>query len=245
MKTYTATFALVFSALSSMAFPSGSELTVELVGHRPNSIIVLNGVTYNSVTNALYLNGLAPGNYPVQIIRPSHWGGHGVTFSGTIRIPQRSSVFALITPTGMKVDAQPLANHGPSYWNGQVGHTNMNGNGGFVSMHPNGRPVEPIVCAPVVIGMHPAAFSQALETVRSQWFDADRVRVAKQIIRTNGASSQQIVELMRLMDFESSRLDLAKFGYQFVGDPQNYFIVNDVFWFSSSVRELDRFISGC
>lgn len=246
MKTFTSTFALVLSAALSMAFPQGSELTVELVGHRPQSIIVLNGRTYTSASNALYVNGLAPGNYPIQIVRPSHWGGQGVTFSGTIRVPQRSSVLAIITPTGMKVDAQPLAYNGPSYWDGQNGHhQNPNGNGGFVSMRPNGRPIEPVVCTPIVLGMHPEVFSRAMETVRSQWFDSDCVRLAKQIIRTNGASSQQIADLMRLMDFESSRLEVAKFGYQYVADPENYFIVNDVFWFSSSIRELDRFISGC
>lgn len=248
MKTFTTTLALIFSATLLMAFPHGSELTVEVVGHRPNSQIVLNGQTYNSMNNTLRLEKLAPGDYSVQVLRPTHWGEQGVVFSGTIRVPQRSSVFAKITPNGMKVNAEPLAYNGPNYWDGQtaVHHPNPNGNGGFVSMHPtNSRPVEPVVCAPIVIGMRPEVFNSALASVGSQWFDQDRVRVAKQIIRTNGASSQQIRELMKLMSFESSRLEIAKFGYRFVGDPQNYFTVNDVFWFSSSVRELDRFISGC
>lgn len=247
MKTFTTTLALIFSATLLMAFPRGSELTVEVVGHRPNSLIVLNGQKYNSMNNTVTLDGLAPGDYPVQVLRPTHWGDQGVVFSGTIRVPQRSSVFAKITPNGMKVDAQPLAYNGPSYWDGQNGHhhQNPNGNGGFVSMHPQHQPIQPVVCPPVIIGMHPDVFNRALASVESQWFDSDRVRVAKQNIRTNGASSHQIAEIMKLLSFESSRLEIAKFGYQFVGDPENYFIVNDVFWFTSSVRDLDRFISGC
>lgn len=96
-----------------------------------------------------------------------------------------------------------------------------------------------------MVGMSPQAFNAALRAIQNQAFDADQVRMAKQIIRTNAVSSQQIAEMMRLMSFESSRLELAKFGYNFVADPQNYFVVNDVFWFSSSIRELDRFINRC
>lgn len=230
-----------------MAFPRGSELTVEVIGHRPNSLIVLNGQTYSSTNNAVHLEGLMPGDYAVKVLRPSYWGSQGVLFAGTIHVPHFSNVQARITPNGMKVDAQPLAHGRPNYWDDQCGTAtqNPNGNGGFVSLLPhNQRPVEPIVCAPAVIGMHPDVFERALQSIRAQAFDSDQIRVAKQVIRANGASSHQIAEIMRVLSFESSRLEIAKFGYQFVGDPQNYYIVNDVFWFSSSVRELDRFING-
>ena len=253
MKTFTTTLALVLTAMVTMAFQRGSQLTVEVLGHRPNSMIVINGQQYNSLQNVVHLDGLMPGQYPIQVLRPTHWGNNGVVFSGTIQVPNRSSVRAVITRNRMKVDARPLAhNHGGSYWDGNGhGHgtthiPNPNGNGGFVSTLPHHQPVvEPVVCPPAFIGMHPNAFADALEVIRSQTFDSDQVRVAKQIIRTNRVSSQQVAEIMRLMSFESSRLEIAKFGYAFVADPANFYIVNDVFWFSSSVRELDRFINRC
>lgn len=233
-----------------MAFNAGSQLTVEVLGHRPNSLIVINGQQYNSVQNVIRLNGLMPGNYPVKVLRPSHWADHGVVFNGVIHVPQRSDVRATISHRGMQVDATPLAHHhGSSYWNGNHhGHgvthiPNANGNGGFVSTIP--QHPQPVSCPPTYIGMNPNAFSNALRAIENQTFDSDQVRLAKQIIRTNRISSQQIAQIMELMSFESSRLAIAKFGYQFVADPQSYFVVNDVFWFSSSVRELDRFISGC
>jgi hypothetical protein len=251
MKTFTTTLALVLTATVMMAYPSASRLTVELAGHRPNTMILIDGQTYNAANNLVRLEGMMPGDHQVQLMRPSSWRDHGVLFKGVIRIPQRSDVLAVITPQGMKVKAQPMAHHGGSYWDGNGSHgngatvtPNANGNGGFVSMLPHHQPVfEPVVCAPVVIGMHPDVFASALRSIELQSFDSDQVRVAKQIIRTNGASSHQIAQIMELLSFESSRLEIAKFGYQFVGDPENYFIVNDVFWFSSSVRELDRFIN--
>jgi hypothetical protein len=251
MKTFTTTLALVLTATGLMAYPSASRLTVEVAGHRPNTVIIIDGQTYNSSNNLVRLEGMMPGDHQVKLMRPSSWADHGVLFNGVIRVPQRSDVLAVITPQGMKVNAQPLAHHGGSYWDGHGGHgngatvtPNANGNGGFVSILPHPRPIEPIVCAPVVIGMHPDVFASALRSIKLQSFDSDQIRVAKQIIRQNGVSSHQMVEIMELLSFESSRLEIAKYGYQFVGDPENYFVVNDVFWFSSSVRELDRFING-
>lgn len=251
MKTFTTTLALVFTATVMMAFPRGSKLTVEVVGHRPNTLILVNGQKYSSTHNTVQLDGLHPGEYSVKLLRPSYWGNQGLIFKGVIRVPRRSDVLAKISPRGMKVDAQPLAHAGGSYWdahggNGNVSHhtPNQNGNGGFVSLQPYHQPVvEPVVCAPVYIGMHPDVFASALRSIELQSFDSDQIRLAKQIIRTNGASSNQIAQIMKLVSFESSRLEIAKFGFQHVGDPENYFIVNDLFWFSSSVRELDRYIN--
>ena len=79
-------------------------------------------------------------------------------------------------------------------------------------MLPHNEPVvEPIVCSsPVMInGMHPDQFASALRSIELATFDSDQIRVAKQIIRRNGASSQQIAEIMRVLSFESSRLKIT------------------------------------
>jgi hypothetical protein len=47
---------------------------------------------------------------------------------------------------------------------------------------------------------------------------------------------------MSLFNFESSRLEFAKFAYGYTYDLGNYFIVNDAFNFESSISELDRYI---
>lgn len=254
MKTFTTTLALVLTATVMMAFPRGSKLTIEVMGHRPNTLIVLNGQKYNAMSNVVKLEGLNPGEYPVKILRPTYWGDQGVVFTGVIKVPHLSDVTALITRRGMKVNAVPLAHYGGSYWDqdgGQGGHghgpyhtPNSNGNGGFVSMNPYHLPVvEPVVCPPVYLGMSPDVFASALRSIDLATFDSDQIRVAKQVISRNGASSDQVAEIMKQLSFESSRLEVAKFAFQFVADPENYFVVNDVFWFSSSIRELDRYIN--
>ncbi|MGB0369235.1 MAG: hypothetical protein ACPGD8_07500, partial [Flavobacteriales bacterium] len=116
MKTFTTTLALVLTATVMMAFPRGSRLTIEVMGHRANTLIVIDGQKYNAMNNIVELSGLQPGKYPVKVLRPTHWGDHGVVFTGMIKVPNRSDVTALITRRGMKVNAVPLAHHGGSYW---------------------------------------------------------------------------------------------------------------------------------
>jgi hypothetical protein len=92
--------------------------------------------------------------------------------------------------------------------------------------------------------MAPNTFASLMNTVAAQGFDSNRLASAMQGIRMNGATSVQVADLMGLLSFESRRLELAKFAYAYVADPQNYFVVNDRFSFSSSVRELNRHMHG-
>lgn len=92
--------------------------------------------------------------------------------------------------------------------------------------------------------MHASAFQNLKHAINNAWFDRSRLQIAKQAIAANGISARQVLELMYLLDFESSRLDLAKFAYEFTFDRQNYFVVNNGFDFDSSIGHLNRFIYG-
>ncbi len=248
MKTFTSTLAFVLSAVLMMAHPPASQLQISLSGHRPNSIIVLDGQQYVSANNFVFIQQLAAGNHTLQVLRPGAWGNQGVLFSGNINVPVASHVVATVGRGGMKVGATPLAHQGPSYWDGYqnppgaILHTPHQH---YTPQPPPQLQVGPGFCGtPPAQGMYPEVFSRLVHTIKAHSFDSDQLRVAKQGVRMNGVTSEQMRELMQLMSFESTRLELAKFGYEFVADPGNYFIVNDVFWFSSSVSELDRFVNG-
>jgi hypothetical protein len=242
MKTITTSLSFVLSLGLAMALPPASQIQISLNGHRPNSIIVFDGRTYSSAGNIVFIEHVTPGNHTLQVLRPTAWGHQGVLFSGNVRVPVASHVVATLGRHGLQVGSTPLAHEGPSYWDecedlpGAIVHDPYD-------HYP--QPSGPGFCGtPPVQGMRPEVFGQLVRTIEAQSFDSDQLRVAKQGIRLNGVTSAQMRELMELMSFESTKLDLAKFGYQFVADPGNYFVVNDAFWFSSSVSELDRFISN-
>jgi len=87
-------------------------------------------------------------------------------------------------------------------------------------------------------------YNQMLNNVKSQSFDDTQLKVAKQIITGRCLTVQQVKGLAETFNFEQSRLDFAKFAYAYTHDKGNYFQVNEVFDFDSSVEELSDYTAG-
>jgi len=85
-------------------------------------------------------------------------------------------------------------------------------------------------------------FSSAKSSISSKSFDDTRLTVAKQIVDANCLTAQQVKEIMLLFSFEDSRLDFAKYAYNKVTDPNNYYKLNDAFTFESNVDELNNYV---
>ena len=66
--------------------------------------------------------------------------------------------------------------------------------------------------------------------------------LAKQITKSNCLTAEQVKQLTMLFDFESGKLEYAKFAYAYCYDLGNYYKVNDAFDFESSIKELDEHI---
>jgi hypothetical protein len=81
-------------------------------------------------------------------------------------------------------------------------------------------------------------------SISSKSFSETMMTVTKQGVKGRCLSTGQVIELMSLFSFEKDKLDLAKYLYDFTGDRQNYYRVNDVFSFSSSISELNNYIEN-
>jgi len=92
------------------------------------------------------------------------------------------------------------------------------------------------------IPMNASNFSNAKKSIASKSFDESRLTIAKQIIGSNCLLCSQIKELLELMSFESTKLDLAKFAWHHTLDKGNYYLLNDAFTFESSISELNKYI---
>ncbi len=104
------------------------------------------------------------------------------------------------------------------------------------------RPVPGPVGPPPCI-VNADEFGQIKETISKESFNSTKLTLAKQIIRSkNCFTTMQVSEMVRLFSFEDSRLELAKFAYDFTIDKENYYKVADAFSFSSSKEELMRFL---
>ncbi len=87
-------------------------------------------------------------------------------------------------------------------------------------------------------------FSQALTTIKNQSFAETQVKTAKQVANVNCVSVDQIIQIVNTFSFEENKVDFAKYAYDHCTDPKNYFKINDVFSFSSSVDELSDFVQS-
>jgi hypothetical protein len=85
-------------------------------------------------------------------------------------------------------------------------------------------------------------FKSALQSIKSKSFEDSKEQLASQIVKSNCLSSEQIRDVMKVFDFEETRLDFAKKSYSYVFDPNAYYKVNDAFEFELSIEELDEYL---
>lgn len=90
--------------------------------------------------------------------------------------------------------------------------------------------------------MGPADFQRAKQTIHNADFDDDKLTIAKQVLGMNCLTVEQVKQIGMLLDFEDSRLEFAKFAWGRTFDQGNYYILNDMFDFSSSIEELNEYI---
>ena len=87
-------------------------------------------------------------------------------------------------------------------------------------------------------------FNSLRSQVRARYFDSSRMTVAKQACRYNCMTSDQIRDLCKEFAYESSRLDFAKYAFEYCYDRYRYYIVGQAFTYSSSVDQLNRYITN-
>ncbi len=92
--------------------------------------------------------------------------------------------------------------------------------------------------------MSNAMFASAKNTIEDADFENTRITTAKNIIGANCLTTEQVMAICKLFDFEHSKIELAKFAYSHTYDKANYFKVNTVFEFDSSKQELNKYVQG-
>jgi Domain of unknown function (DUF4476) len=90
--------------------------------------------------------------------------------------------------------------------------------------------------------MDDASFAKAVQNVSSKGFDETKLATAKQIIKANCFTSEQVKTMLSAFGFEETKLDFAKFAYDYCFDTNNYYIINDAFGFDSTIEELNEFL---
>jgi len=110
-----------------------------------------------------------------------------------------------------------------------------------LSIAPQVAPV-PVV---VLCEVSNSDFNDIQQRIAALSFDHNKMPMAKEIIRAKACfTSYQIRELVRLLDFEDSKLSLAKYAHDYCIDRQNYYIISDAFSFPNTKNQFTAFLSG-
>lgn len=91
--------------------------------------------------------------------------------------------------------------------------------------------------------MNQNSFENLVELLSEEWFDSRRLATAKNAIKNNTFSAEQVKQLIETFTFESSKLEIAKFSYDHTIDKENYYIIFSTLNYNSSVNELEIWIN--
>lgn len=156
---------------------------------------------------------------------------------------------------GRGTDGHASGNGG--YNGGNSGYPNDNGgyspgNGPTNGYDPNGA-YDP---APSGAGYYPGAAVSSYRTlpphdvdalvqaVQQHPFEASKLSTAKEALSQSSIQADDLKRLLRSLDSEASRVELAKFAYPHVADRQNFYRVYEVFDFDTSAQEVQQAVTA-
>lgn len=89
-----------------------------------------------------------------------------------------------------------------------------------------------------------AKFNEALEIIQKDEIQSSKMSLAKKVITDNCLSTRQLRDLLSSLDYESDKVELAKFAWPQVYDQENFFMLNDVFTYPNTIEDIERFIKS-
>lgn len=102
----------------------------------------------------------------------------------------------------------------------------------------------PVPVAPVCV-VTDSDMNSIISSIKNLNFSSTKISTAKQIIQGKKCFTvSQMKSIVNLMDFEGDKLEVAKFGFDYTIDPQNYYQMTDVFDFENSSFNLLEFLKG-
>jgi len=88
-------------------------------------------------------------------------------------------------------------------------------------------------------------FSDMLQSIKKETFNSTKLTITKNILRSRPCFlTPQVRDIVNEFSFESGKLEIAKFAWDYTLDKENYYRVADAFSFSSSKEELIKFIES-
>ena len=92
--------------------------------------------------------------------------------------------------------------------------------------------------------MSDASFNEVYRNVNNKWGQSSKMAAARDIFNTASYyfSTDQVRQIVELLNSEANRLELLKLAYDNVSDPDNYYRLQDLLRSQASLNELDSYV---
>jgi hypothetical protein len=179
--------------------------------------VIFDGVIYDTPTQRFQLKKVLPGKHTIIIFKFYRSKTHysKKIFQGTVQFSQATNVHAVIDHKNSLSISRVTPLFGPC------------------------SPPQPIKKV-----MMPVDFKNLKQRITKTEFESSRIEMAKKAVNKNNITARQVFEIMLLFEYESTRLDFAKYAYRYTVNKHLFYIVNDAFTFSSSIRKLRQYINN-
>ena len=80
-----------------------------------------------------------------------------------------------------------------------------------------------------------------VQIMRSRDFESTKLSIARDAVRNGSILAEDLKRVLQQFDHESTRVEFAKYAYDYVCDKEHFYYIYDLFRFDSSVQELERY----
>ncbi|MFM7814555.1 MAG: DUF4476 domain-containing protein [Flavobacteriales bacterium] len=108
----------------------------------------------------------------------------------------------------------------------------------------NSRPQETVYTGRCSSSMDATSFNSAKGSINSKSFEDSKLTLAKQVAKSNCMTASQVKDVMGLFAFEETKLEFAKYAYDYCYNQGNYYEVNDAFDFESTIEDLNEYLES-
>ena len=241
MKTIFTLFVSLFMSIAVFAAARPSSIITVKSADNSDIRVILDGKRFEPHDDAIMFGSMEPGRHSIKIFkqRRNGWfnltgGNYELVYNTTIDLKRRTHLFITVERNG-RISMQEnrlrrTSDRERDYrrdndYSGQWGdHDNHEGYAG---------------------GMSDREFNQVLKSISGEWLESNKFKSASHIIKNNMFSTAQVEQILLLFSFENNKLELAKQAYMNTVDKRNYPMLFDVFSYSSSKRELEKYIDSC
>ncbi|NLJ06460.1 MAG: DUF4476 domain-containing protein [Sphingobacteriales bacterium] len=221
MKKFMLLSAVILNTFSAQP----SQLTVRMFNYA-GIVVSLDRNNFSEITSQHTFRNVYPGYHllEVKMVSPEGWHHHQKIYSDYIFIPANTNVYAVIDPHfNLHISQQKMKPHYPPPHRFEENKHSYDNHHEFNHMNDK-------------------SFMLLYDQIRNESFDANKIKIIRHALKYNYFSSMQIYQMLTLFTFDSYRLEAAKASWHSVSDPENFYIVYQVFTFRSNAEELEEYI---